>query len=368
VVVGRAEVNKLPIVQADAHAFALAQRNFDALPPPSRERWTAVFVRTRPDSELVYPERLILELAHTCNLDCPMCRVGELGVDLARVMPLDLFQRLATEIFPHVSEVRLNGLGETTLIPQLGRYLDILERYDLSVEMITNATGPLATYERLLAHDTTLLLSWDAATPDIFERVRRPAKWDVMLRALHEIGRVASVLGRSARLHLLYTLQPGTAGELPGIVEIAHRAGVPSVLVNVAKLSSDAWIVKVKAEALASFEAAEAAALRLGVVLCLPDHLGDQVLRGASVMSTPRNSCDRPWKEVVVRWDGAVQVCNMFNPYTYGHLDIGSFEQAWRGSFASVFREMIHTDRAHPYCHNCYYMKDVHARIGGGTG
>ena len=52
----------------------------------------------------------------------------------------------------------------------------------------------------------------------------------------------------------------------------------------------------------------------------------------------------------------------MFNPYTYGNLDLHPFERIWRGAFAQAFRRFVNTDRGHPYCRNCHYMGDVYER------
>jgi hypothetical protein len=160
---------KLPVIQPEGGAFALALRNLDPLPDEARERWASAIVHGAARSSSALPERLIVELLNSCNLDCPMCRVGEFGVDLDRRMPFELFCRLADQLFDHVREVRLNGLGETTLLPDLDRYLDVLEQHDVPIELITNGTGTLAIYERLVASGGT----WSSPA----RRVTRSLRW-----------------------------------------------------------------------------------------------------------------------------------------------------------------------------------------------
>lgn len=356
---------KLPVIPPEGTAFALAQRNLDPIQEDARERWAGSILSFRRPSNVPLPERLIIELVNTCNLDCPMCRVGEFGVDLRRRMPFELFSRIAEQLFGRAREIRLNGLGETTLLPDLDRYLDVLDRHRVTIELITNGTGPAAIYRRLLSGGATLLVSWDAARPELFERVRRPARWATLAAAVEEMAHFAAERGRRDNLHLLYTLQPGTERELPGIVELAARWGIASVVTNVAKLPARDWLHRVEAAALASFTEADRAAAQLGVRLALPDHLGARRIELPSAMPSAASACDRPFKEAVIRWNGDVQVCNMFNPYVYGNLALGPFEQWWNGAFASAFREQFRSEPGHPYCNGCYYLAGVYERSRG---
>jgi radical SAM protein with 4Fe4S-binding SPASM domain len=356
---------KLPVIPPEGSAFALAQRNLDPIPERARERWAGAILDWRRPSDVPLPERLILELVNSCNLDCPMCRVGEYGVDLRRRMPFELFTIIASQLFPRVREVRLNGLGETTLLPDLDRYLDVLDRHGARIELITNGTGSVAIYRRLLAGGATVLISWDAARPEVFERVRRPARWAPLASTVEETARFAIELGRRDSLHLLYTLQPGTERELPGIVELAARWGIGSVVTNVAKLPARDWIERIEAAALVAFAEADRAATQLGVRLSLPDHLGARRIDLPAAMPSAASACDRPFKEAVIRWNGDVQVCNMFNPYAYGNLELGPFEQWWNGAFASAFRSQFRAEPGHPYCTGCYYLAGVYEKARG---
>ncbi len=356
---------KLPVISPEGGAFALAQRNLDPLPDEVRDRWSTAIMRGAPKGSPPLPERLIIELLNSCNLDCPMCRVGEFGVNLERRMPFDLFCGIAEELFGHTREVRLNGLGETTLLPDFSRYLDVLERYPIRLELITNGTGALDIYERLVAGGATILVSWDAARPEVFERVRRPARFAQLSEAMDQLGKIAAKLGRPQALHLLYTLQPSTERELPGIVELAHRWGFPSVVTNVAKLSAKDWLGRIEMVVLEAFSDADRRASQLGVKLSLPDHVGSRRVELPSAMASAARGCDRPFKEAVIRWNGDIQVCNMFNPWVYGNLHTGSFERAWKGNFAHAFRTHFRNEPAHPYCKDCYYLAGIYERNHG---
>lgn len=349
-------------IPPDSNAFSLSFRNFDPLPERHRRHWLPIFQQAYQLESIPWPTRAIVELANTCNLDCPMCRVGREGVDLRRVMTLDRFRRLASELFPLIRDVRLNGLGESTVIPAFTAYLDVLDDFDVSVELITNGTGALATYERLVERGATLLFSWDAASPSLFERLRRPARWDVVTSTLIAVARHARDKSASELLHLLFTLQAANVRELRALVERAAAWNVPNVVVNVAKLGNNGWFAPVADDVREELHSADEVARTLGIRLFLPDQILGMRIDTASACPTSASGCDRPWKEVVVRWDLDVQVCNMFNPYVYGNLALHSFERIWRGAFARTFRQHVNGPMPHPYCEDCAYIGDVYGR------
>lgn len=341
----------------------IIERNGFALPSDRRDRWMGEMTRMPRKGEILPPpERLILELANTCNLDCPMCRIGEFGVDPNRFMSRETFEQIASELFPLVREVRLNGLGEASVVPWFLDCVDRVAAAGLHGELITNLTCDLPTLERLIDARFVVLVSWDAATPDLFERLRRPARWAVQVERLRLLGHLGTSRGVSDHLHLLFTLQRANVCELPGMVRLAADAGVPNLLVNVVKLRDDRWVDEVRPTLEAAVEDARRCAAALGVRLLLPDHVGPMLFHGNGVLPTAASGCDRPHREVVIRWNGELTVCNMFNPYTYGHLVRHGFERSWNGSLAHAFRAMVNGPYKHPYCEGCHYVHGAYNR------
>lgn len=344
-----------------ANILELVQRNGHGLPIDRRDLWMSEMTRLAHSADRVpWPKRLILELANTCNLDCPICRIGEFGVVPDRCMPQGLFDQIADELFPHAREVRLNGLGEATLVPWFHDCLARVVRAGLQGEIITNLTCDDETISRLVDARFVVLVSWDAATPVLFERLRRPARFEVQFAKLRKLSELAQAARLRDHLHLLFTLQRGNIAELPAMVQFAAKAGIPNVLVNIVKLQEESWIGAVAPQIEASVCSAREAARGQGIHLTLPDHIGALRLQGAGVLPSSASGCDRPLHEVVIRWNGEISVCNMFNPYTYGHLGRHGFERCWNGSIAQAFRKLVNTAQKHPYCEGCHYVHGVY--------
>lgn len=351
---------RLPLLPPPPSALEIIERNTLQLPAQHRNRWKDEMTRSVPRRDhSPAPERLILELANTCNLDCPMCRVGRYGVDSSRFMAPELFERVLGAL-PSLREVRLNGLGEATLHPRFEYFVRRVVDSGLHGELITNLTCGQATIDLLAEATFTVLVSWDAATPHLFERLRRPASFNATHANLEALGAAAARRGRSDAMHLIFTMQRANYGELGRVVELAAAALVPNVIVNVIKLDRETWLERHADAVLLAVDEARSAAAARGVRLFLPDHLGQRKVPGAASTTPATRGCDRPWREILVRYNGEIGVCNMFNPYVYGHVDRPGVAESWNGSVADAFRRLVNTSERHPYCEGCYYLKDVH--------
>jgi radical SAM protein with 4Fe4S-binding SPASM domain len=342
---------------ADATAFALDRRNFDSLPDAQASSWRKGFASSRSKA-VKGPRKLVIEILNSCNLDCPMCRVGQHGVDLRRSMPLSLFRDVIT-VVPSVEIVRLNGLGESTLLPDFPQYVDFLVKRELSVELITNGSAQMADYKRVLEAGGHVLFSWDSADPATFERLRRGATWNALLQTLREVCAECLSLGNDSRCSLIFTLQNGNAGGFTDVIRLAGELGIGSVQLNVAKQRG-----KLDQNELDMIQAdirqAATLAAEGGLSLYVPDQITGvrTAVPGAKV--TSGTTCRAPWDEAVIRWNGDVQVCNMFNPFVYGNLQRAPFEEIWSGRFAAVFRSKLNTRDCHPYCTACAYIPDAY--------
>lgn len=360
---------QLPLHRPSASALELVDKNAAQIPEERRWRWKHEMTAPVPDGVACpLPGRAIVELVNTCNLDCPMCRVGRHGVNLDRIMPIELFERVLAALKPSLREVRLNGLGEATLHPHFAAFVRRIRAAGLVGELITNLTCDDETIRLLVDAEFTVLVSWDAATPRLFEALRRPASFASTWASLRALGSAAAAAGRSDHLHLMMTLQRANFSELAGVVELAAEAGVPHVVVNVIKLADESWIERHWGAIEAAIARAREVATTRGIRLFIPDHLGHRSLHvGASPTPTTRG-CDRPWNEIVIRYNGEIGVCNMFNPYVYGHVNRHGVDGAWRGPLAHAFRKLVNTPDRHPYCEGCYYLEDLYSQRQGARG
>lgn len=352
-------------------------RNVAAFPSGTRDRVVAAFLDaverpTRPDEQPLPgrklhragPDAVIVEITRSCNFACTMCSSRTGGFLPERTMPLPVFGEVVRVLGPGARSLRVNGYGETTLVPDLPRYLDCLDEFGFTGlrEIITNLSAPAPVYADLYARGFVLLVSWDATTAATFEPIRVGARFDEQLSTLRTLGGLAR--GQPERLGLLATIQEANLSEIEPLVRQAAEVGAGLVIFNmVNEADGSPWMEARREEVVERFAAADRLAGELGITLRIPDHVGGQRLRLRQTRRSSATFCDRPWRELLVRWDTEVSVCNMFNPFSYGLLrppgpprDVPTrFERLWNGPNAALFRLLINRE-PHPYCEDCYFL------------
>ncbi len=302
------------------------------------------------------PDSVVFELSQTCNLSCVACEVGRDGVRADKFMRVEDLQRWAGALCQRASHIRINGLGEATLHPQLGACIGVLAAFPGSREIITNLTAPMATYEMLLEAGYLMLVSWDGSTAETFQRIRRGSDFEALRAKLPRLANSAATRGSPAPI-LLFTLRPENLAELADTVALAADAGIEQLTVNTLKLDSGQdWTAPHRDDIRRAFDKAEERASTDGVRLVLPDHIGDEAVRSDAAHRCSASGCRFPWTQVVVRWDGTLTPCNMMNPYMYGSLGARAVEATWNGPEARAFRSRANTPGCHPFCEGCYYV------------
>ena len=312
-----------------------------------------------------YPESLILEITRSCNFACGMCSSRTGGFRADRTMPLPLFGDLVRVLGSHARSLRINGYGETSIVPQLGAYLDCLDEFAFKGlrEIITNLSADSSVYEDLYARGFVILVSWDAAGPALFEQIRAGARYGEMLDRLRRLGTTAK--SQPERLGLLMTVQESNLADVVPVTKLADEVGAGLVIFNMVKEPDGSpWMDRRFAEIASTFTEADQRASATGLAVRIPDHVGSQRLALAQSHRSSAKFCDRPWRELLVRWDGEATVCNMFNPFSYGQLVTPArpqelaarFTRLWSGPNARLFRQRINSAHPHPYCQNCYFL------------
>jgi len=311
------------------------------------------------------PDSVILEITRSCNFACSMCSSRTGGYLPERTMPLPLFGELVRVLGPGAKSLRVNGYGETTLVPDLGSYLDCLDEFGFAGlrEIITNLSAPTEVYLDLIARGFVVLASWDAARAEVFEAIRVGADYRALEARLRALG--ATVAREPERLGLLCTVQQANLDQVVPVVELAANTGAGLVIFNMVKEPDGSpWMNARFEEIAAAFAEADVTARRRGIAVRIPDHVGVKPLRLLQTHRSSATYCDRPWRELLVRWDAEATICNMFHPWSYGLLkppgpprDLKErFSRLWNGPNAAAIRRHVNRSAPHPYCRNCYFL------------
>jgi pyruvate-formate lyase-activating enzyme len=181
----------------------------------------------------------MVQLNHdpTCNLACPSCRTEIIA---SKAEEQDTYAQAAERvILPLLERVDgqsyISGGGEAFASKHYRSILAALNRAGypgLHLHLITN--GLLITAQRWSEYPhlpemlDVLSVSIDAARPETYERLRRPAKWPVLMSNLE----VMSEMRRSRtirRLQINFVVQADNYREILDFVALGKRLGVDNI-------------------------------------------------------------------------------------------------------------------------------------------
>ncbi len=322
-----------------------------------------------PVLDMPEPRSLILrmDITNTCNLDCIGCFLSdnrEILEEPAAAMKIEIFEKIANEVFPYLKEVALSCEAEPTLHPQFGRVMQIIadkteRNTKLPVRMTTNAT--LLKPERLDAIFDAgifgLAISIDGFTRKTFAKVRKKGEIEKVFEALDEIVRRKTALGRTAmdlpRIQINYTLMKSTLSELIPLIEYSRRWGVELfVVTHVYSVETR----DMRYESLSDWPEqsdrvlleAEQVCRQYGIPFRFPmpfrpvtskpsfwqwfhrNRRPTAVSPSIPPPEGPELACAAPWNMLKIRWDGSVHPCDLWTATApLGTLQRQSFQEIW---------------------------------------
>jgi MoaA/NifB/PqqE/SkfB family radical SAM enzyme len=179
------------------------------------------------DGRVPFPEFASIETTMKCNLQCPMCLPFLDGSTVnGRHMDPAAFEQIARAVFPYVDSFQPTISGEPLLTRGLDRMLELAAEYGVRTEYYTNGT---LLNDRMIAMVLPTLgkmcISFDGATKETFEVLRKGARFEGVVRNLERLSAAIRELPQGSRpsVGLAVTVMEKNVRELPALVELAHR-------------------------------------------------------------------------------------------------------------------------------------------------
>ena len=176
-------------------------------------------------NKVFYPKNIVIETTTRCNLRCKQCARLVNKYKLAD-MQLETFRRIAP-FFPHIKEVALYGHGETFLYSHFFEMLAELKKHNIFVYVTTNGTliTPEVAEQLVELQLDRLSFSLDAATPELFNEIRRGADFNTIISNIRRLNTIKKRTGRDDKpiLSIMYCAMKSNIQELPKLVLLADE-------------------------------------------------------------------------------------------------------------------------------------------------
>jgi len=216
-----------------------AEINDDLL--PLRAEVTDPALRRIIDERLTWldtkPSWLFLAHDATCNLACPSCRAG---LEIASAEQEARFDKILGQVFhPLLAgsadgagpiKVSLSGQGDPWSSQHYRAILRYMADHPLDAELSIYTNAQLmgekrwAEYKGLERYQPLVSVSVDAASPWVYEHLRRPGKWDKLEENLRFIADLR-VAGSCGEFGTNATVQLDNFHELGKLVDLAEGLG-----------------------------------------------------------------------------------------------------------------------------------------------
>ncbi len=278
----------------------------------------------------------------------------------------DLFERIASELFPIASVVGLSCGAELFVNPDFGRYLDRLYRADVPVrEVVTN--GILLNSENigvlLESPPTSLFVSIDGATPQTHARIRGGADLNLIISNMMEL--ISERDRRRMKFPMLsfsVTLQKSNLHELPDILKLASSVGAVSVgvvpLVPFSGLDMTGETINPDSpEVSRQIRLAGDIASEQGLIFNFPSAPSQEKLLSCPYLDN--------W--VYIDPDGRINPCPHWNTAEpLGDMSRDSFFEIWNGTAYTALRDRISRGIYTSNCAVCPEMSRSGSEISKG--
>ncbi len=307
-----------------------------------------------------------IAVTNRCNLRCTHCQRGllkEQGLLRRREMSWKVFQRLKSEVLPHLKRVQFGGnnFGEQLVASKWDDIFAEISKLKIEISIVTN--GTLLNPDRIkamVAAGVELNFSLEGTGKESYERVRGYG-FD---RFLDNIKQTYEEKIRrpqnGARINLGFTIFHDNIRELTDLIGMAARLDVDRVVVT----HFAPWQESQRRQSLVYHKelcnqmlaTAKILARELGIRVDLPwpftaNNSQENPDFQQSKLVKP---CYHPWRSFSVNEKGDVTPCCATSA-VMGNLEETSFHNIWNGSKYRKLRKTVNSTRPLVFCQDCAF-------------
>jgi MoaA/NifB/PqqE/SkfB family radical SAM enzyme len=172
-----------------------------------------------------------IEPTMLCNLECVMCPWTEMRQPGSE-MSAATFARIA-EFLPLAAGVDFTGTGEGTLHPRLVEMVRTAKAAGCTAGFSTNGVwlDEALALGLIDAGLDWISFSFDAATPEMYERIRQGSSFQIVTENILRLGALKRARRRALpKTMLVFVMMRENYQQLPDYIDLADRLGVRQVI------------------------------------------------------------------------------------------------------------------------------------------
>jgi radical SAM protein with 4Fe4S-binding SPASM domain len=305
-----------------------------------------------------------MDLNNECNLRCKMCYFSrEMGREPSVVMSLQLFKKIAKEVFPRSLSVNLSCAAEPLLVPNFSEYLEVAKEYSIPETLIVT-NGVLLNEEIIVALVKLGLsridISIDAATKETYEGIRKGSDFNKLLENITLLQETKKKYGKKKPfLHVDYTLMRSTIQEFPYFLRLMKKIGADHIRANhlIPFKNLDIMeesLVYCKEETNGVLNESRAIIEKFGLVAEIPPNF-NLMKKGNKQQVFNKPNCKHPFESMYIMSDGRVIPCVWFSlkEWYAGSFKSENFHEIWNGEVYERLRRQFQDQEYTRYCNNC---------------
>lgn len=187
------------------------------------------------------PKNLIFDFDYTCNFQCPSCRTELINNNkhhIIRPINNDIVAKIKHLIIDQIKDqsVEIRWCGGEPFISEV--YLDLLtyithlDKTNIRHVIQTNGSylrKKSDLLEKMLPSMTELRVSFDAATPDTYHKIRVHGQWEVLLENVRWARSLIDSRGTGTLLSADFVVQADNYKEIPEYVKLCNGLGIDKI-------------------------------------------------------------------------------------------------------------------------------------------
>ena len=314
--------------------------------------WDNFSRRHRPAMPL--PRRLQIEPTTRCNLCCATCPHKNLPESRrGNSMSFDFFRQLVEQV-PGLREIKLQGLGEPLLTPDLSAMLEWGREKGVRFDLITNGHLPFDRYPPVLPFLSRLAVSLDAVTVETAEKLRSSINLNGLKDNIRHLVEEKRRQGLACTLGVNCVVSSINYREVSLLMKFAEEAGVDAanfVLVENWKMPGEPGYEESR-----SFVRDSLARVGVEAIRNTYDEGGYRFQLGLQDAAPRKGQCYWCFSSAFITCDGYVTPCCVRpNPEMihFGNLKNASFREIWNGPKMREFRLSHLNNHPNPVCDYC---------------